>query len=140
MELVNLFGRMIAESKPTRLTKPRCGRSHSGLAIVLGSGEVRRLARRSGKFEYVHARVRTVDDVDVTAVIHLDVIRLDGDLATLVRAGPDTALVCLAGNGGNVIGDFPGLQWIADIESAHAGVKVSDEQHAVVIDRREVLI
>src|SRR5207249_65707 len=52
----------------------------------------------------------------------------------------DATLVRFAGNGRDVITDFFRLQWIADIEGAHAGVKVSDKQHSSVINRREVFV
>src|SRR5207249_7471350 len=60
-------------------------------------GQVRHLARRARQFKNVHARVRTVDNVDVTTVIHFDIVRLDRNFATLVGAGPDAAFVRLAG-------------------------------------------
>src|SRR5258707_10001023 len=53
------------------------------------SGEIGGLARGTRQLEDVQARVRAVDDVDVTAVVHLDVVGLDRHLAALVGAGAD---------------------------------------------------
>ena len=65
--------------------------------------KIRRLARNARQLEDVQTRVRAVDDVDVAAVVHVDVVGLDRHLAALVRACADAALVGFAGDGRDVI-------------------------------------
>src|SRR6266487_4928060 len=48
--------------------------------------EVRNGARGACHLEDVHAGVCAIHDIDVSAVVHLDVIGLDGDLAPLAAA------------------------------------------------------
>src|SRR6202023_2676085 len=48
------------------------------------SAEIGDLARGAAQLEDVQACVRAVDDVDVAAVVHLDVVGLDRHLAALV--------------------------------------------------------
>src|SRR6266849_656470 len=95
---------------------------------------------RAGELENVHARVRAIDDVDVAAVVDLDVVRLDRDFARFVRSRAHAPLVGLAGDGWNVERDLFGVERIADIHGAHAGVEMREEQYTLVVDRREVLV
>src|SRR5258708_2869217 len=98
------------------------------------------LARRAGEFKDVHAGIGAVNDIDIAAVVHFDVVGLDGDLTTLVGAGADAALVGLAGNGGNEIGDLLRVKGIANVEGTHAGVEVREEDHFFVVDGGEIFV
>src|SRR5258705_13241061 len=102
--------------------------------------EIRHAPRRAGELEYVQPRVRPIDDVNVAAVVHFDVIGLNRDLAAFVRASSHTALVGLRIDRRNEVGDLLRVEWIAYIKGAHAGVEPRHEQHAAVIDRRHVLV
>ena len=48
-----------------------------------GLAEVSHLACGAGKLQDVHAGVRAIHDVNISAVVHLNVIRLDRDFAAL---------------------------------------------------------
>src|SRR5579862_2157269 len=102
--------------------------------------EVGRLARRPGEGEDVHTGIGTVDGVDIAAVVHFHVVGLNGDLAVLVGSLAHAAFIGLVGHGRDVVSDFLGVELIANVDASHAGVEVRDEQHAVVIDRREALV
>src|SRR5438552_14427507 len=85
---------------------------------------------RTGQFQNVHAGIGAIADVNVAAIVDLNIVRLDRDLAALLRARTDAPLVGFVGNGGNVIADFLRLQWIAHVQSAHAGIEVGDKENA----------
>src|SRR5437867_1045820 len=95
---------------------------------------------RTAEFQNVHAGIGAVDDVNVAAIVDLNVVRLDRDLAALLRARTDAALVGFVGNSGNVIADFLRLQWITHVQSAHAGIEVGDKENAPVVNGRHVFI
>jgi len=59
----------------------------------------------------VHAGVGAVDDVDIAAVIHFDVVRLDRYLRALVCTLADATLVGLVGDGRDVIRDLRSYRW-----------------------------
>src|SRR5207249_12175703 len=96
--------------------------------------EIRDFAGTTSEIEDVHARVGAVHDVDVAAVVDLAVVRLNGNLAALVGARSDTPLVRITGDGRNVVPDFPRIERIEDVERAHAGIEVRNEEHALVVD------
>src|SRR5215813_11301017 len=100
-------------------------------ATVPASLKLRDSTCRTGEFQNVHAGIGAIDDVNITAIVDLNIVRLDRDLAALLRARTYAPLVGFVGNDGNVIADFLRLQWVAYIESAHAGIEVSDEENAV---------
>src|SRR5262249_60859297 len=77
---------------------------------------------------------------DVAPVVDLDVVRLDRDLASLVRSSTHTSLVGFAGDGRYIERDLSGIERSADIDRADAGVEVREEQDALVVDRREILV
>ncbi len=54
--------------------------------------------------------------VDVAPVVHVHVVGLDRDLAMLLRALADAALVSLVGNSRNKIADFLRLVGIANVD------------------------
>src|ERR1700681_4633412 len=55
--------------------------------------KIRHLARRAGQFEDVQAGVGPVGDVDIAAVVHIDVVGLDCDFALFIGVLADAALV-----------------------------------------------
>src|ERR1700688_3772816 len=112
----------------------------NGETGISNSGEIGDFARGTRQLEDVQAGVRAVDDVDVSAVVHLDVVGLDRHLATLVRASANAPPVGLARHSGDVIPDFLRVEWIADVEDPHPRVEMRDEQHTLVVDRREILV
>src|SRR4029453_12553858 len=57
------------------------------------SGQSRNGAGRPGQFEDVQAGVGAVDDVDVAALVGLDIVGLDRELAALLFVDLDAALV-----------------------------------------------
>src|SRR4249919_1663830 len=78
----------------------------------------------TGKLEDVQAGVGPIGDVDVAAVVHLDVVGLDRDFAPLVSARADAAFVGLVGHGRDVIPDLPRIERIADVERADTRVEM----------------
>src|SRR5437763_3453950 len=93
------------------------------------------------ELEDVHARVGAVDRVDVAAIVDVEVVGLDRDLAALGAGGVlDAPFVGLVRGRGNVIARFLRVVRIADVERAHAGVEPGDEHVLAVIHRRLVLV
>src|SRR5262245_55023999 len=87
----------------------------------------------------VHAGVGAVDDEDVPAVVDIDVVRLDGDLAGVDAPGRNTPLIGVAGGGGNVEGDLRRIERVADVHGPDPGVEPGEEHYALVVDRGQVL-
>src|SRR6266850_1623029 len=102
--------------------------------------EVGNLARGARQLQNVHTRVRPVHDIDVAAVVHFDIVGLDCHLAALVCARSDAALIGFGVYSRDVITDFLWIKGITNVEGAHTGIEVRDEEHALVIDRCEVLV
>src|SRR6476620_636185 len=71
--------------------------------------------RRAGQLEDVHSGVGAVDDVDIAAVVGLDVVGLDRDLALLLVADADAALVGRFRDRRNEVRDFLRLIGIAHV-------------------------
>src|SRR6266702_6603164 len=88
----------------------------------------------------MQARVGAVDDVDIAAVIGLDIVGLDRDLASLAALDRNAALVGGLRDRRDEIADLLGVIGIADVERAHPGIEEGDEGHLLVIDRRHALI
>src|SRR5438067_4368506 len=93
------------------------------------------------ELEDVQPGVRAVDDVDASAVVRRDVVCLDhlpADVwVALVRAA---AKVGVARHGGDEERHVLRVVRIADVEGAHASVKVRDEDDLLVERRPELLI
>src|SRR3989442_8807713 len=105
------------------------------------SSEFRDLAGSPGELQDMHPGVRAIDDVDVAAVVDLEVVGLDRHLAALLAIRElHAALVGLAGFRRNVITDFLRLIRVADIDGAHAGVEPGDEHQALRVHRRLVFV
>src|SRR6266404_798662 len=94
----------------------------------------------TGQLQNVQAGVGTIGNVDISAIVDVDVVGLDRHFAPLRRSRTNAALVGFAGDRRDVIGDFLRMIWIADVDCAYAGVEMREEHHALVIDRREVLV
>src|SRR5262249_19252682 len=100
-------------------------------------GEVGDLSGRSGQFYDLHAVVVGIDEIDVTAVVHVQVVRVGSDLARLI--GLTDAFRHAVGSR-NVKADFFRMQRVANIDGADAGVVMGDEKNLIVINRSEVLV
>src|SRR3989442_3377538 len=95
---------------------------------------------RTAEFQNVHAGIGAIDDVNVAAIVDLNIVRLDRDLAALLRAGTDAPLVGFIGNGGDVITDFLLLQWVAHGQSAHARTLVGGKEKTPPVKWGDVFI
>src|SRR5919106_332342 len=84
-------------------------------------------ARLAAELEDMHAGVGAIDDVDVAARVGFDVVGLDRRLAAVLAVDLHAALVGLLGDRRDEVADLPGLEGIADIERAHAGIEEGDE-------------
>src|SRR5262245_13601382 len=77
--------------------------------------EIRNLARGAGQLQDVQSGVRAIDDVDVAAVVHFYIVRLDRRLAALVGPRTDTPLIRLRGDRRNVVGNLPRTEGIPHV-------------------------
>src|SRR5205823_1657377 len=103
-------------------------------------GEIGYLACVAGERKNVQAGVGAIGRIDVSSIVDFHVVGLNGNLAMLLGAPAYAALVGLIGNGWDVIADFFGLERIAHVDGAHAGIEKRQEQDAVVINRRHTLV
>src|SRR5580765_2690695 len=87
----------------------------------------------------MQAGVGAIDSVDVAALVHLDIVGLDRDLAALLGTLADAALLCVLRYRGNVIRDLLRMKWIAHVHRAHPGVEMREKEDAPVVHRREAL-
>src|SRR6266850_2667434 len=93
------------------------------------------------ELEDVHPGIRAVDRVDVAAVVDVEVVGLDRDLAALGAGSVlDAALVGLGGGGRNVVARLARMVGVGNIDGAHAGVEPCHEHVALGIHRRLVLV
>ena len=99
----------------------------SGASTTLTAGRRRRAP--AGQFEDVQPGIGAVDDVDVAALVGLDIVGLDRDLAAFLAVDRDAALVGRRGDRRNEMADLLGVIGIADVERAHAGIEEGDESH-----------
>ena len=87
--------------------------------------------RRTGQLQDVHAGVGAIDNIDIPAVVHFDVIGLNRHLTGFPTAcDRDTALVGLLCNRRDIKGHLLGTVRITDIHGSHASVEVGDEDEA----------
>src|SRR5882724_5772846 len=95
----------------------------------------------AGQLQDVQPGISTIDNVDIAAVVDLDVIRLNRHLAGFPTAGDgDTALVGFVSNGRDVEGYLLGAIGVTDVHGPHTGVEVGDEHQAPIVDRRKRLV
>src|SRR3989454_10711336 len=107
------------------------------LVVVAEPGDLRGVTRQP---EDVQPGVRAVDDVDITAGVGRDVVRLDHDLA---RGGNGVVLapkVGVARGLGDKEGHLLRVVGVADVDSPHTRVEVRDEDDLLVERRPELLI
>ena len=88
----------------------------------------------------MQAGIGAVDDVDVAALVGLDIVGLDRDLAAVLAVDGDAALVGRRRDRRNEVADLPGMIGIANVERAHAGIEEGDERHLLVVDRRHAFV
>src|SRR5215471_18755757 len=88
----------------------------------------------------MQAGVGPIDGIDVAALVGLDIVGLDRDLAALPAFAADAALVGRSRDRRNEIADFPWVIRVADIERADAGIEEGDERHFLVVDRRHAFV
>src|SRR4029453_845980 len=89
----------------------------------------------------MHSGVAGIDNIDIPAVVDLDVIGLNRYLTGFPTAcNRSTALVGLLCNRRDVKGHLSGPIRVTDIHGSHAGVEIGDEYEASVVDRRKRLI
>src|SRR4030095_16860681 len=122
-----------------------CGTSSAAenrchLHSVRTPGEVRDSPGAASQLEDVHAGICAIDDVDVAAIVDLDVVRLDRNLAALVAALPDAATVGIFCRRRDVIADLLDVERIANVQRTHTGVEEGDEEHPTVVDGRETFL
>src|SRR5579872_2818879 len=102
---------------------------------------VPRCPRGAGQFEDVHAVVGAVDDVDVAAVVDLDIVGLDHRCAVLLAVLKlDAALVAARRHRRDVGGDLLRAVRVANINRTHASIEMREEHDPLVIDRGHVLV
>src|ERR1700685_1340285 len=104
----------------SRDTNRRHGRvypGHDGRWLWQGHN----LLRIAGQFQNVRAGIGAVDDVDIAAIVGLEVVGLDRDLATVLAVYLDTTLVGIGRDRRNEIANFGRVIGIANIKRANAG-------------------
>src|SRR5262249_3049254 len=104
------------------------------------SRQVRGAAGPTGKLENGHTGVGAIDDIDITAIVDVYIVRLNRDFAALVRSGADASFICFAGDRRNVITDFDGLKRIAYVDGADTCIEMGKEKNATVVDRSHILV
>jgi hypothetical protein len=107
-------------------------------ALILPFDDLPRLAR---ELEDVQAGVRAIDDVNIAAVVRGDIVRLDHPAANagiaLIRPAP---IVRVRGYRRNEERNILRVVRITDVEGAHAGIEVRDEDYLFVEGWPELLI
>src|SRR5262249_21156465 len=93
-----------------------------------------------GGLEYVKAAADAVGDVDVAAVVDLDIVGHDRGPAAPALGGLHATRLRVPVRRGDVVADLLRIVGIADVHRAHAGVEPGDEHDALVVDGREVLL
>src|SRR5690349_17106061 len=87
----------------------------------------------------MHAGFVAIGHVDEAAIVHFDVVRLDGDLAAL-RSAIYTARFRVRVRRRNEITDLLERVGIAHVERAHARVEPAHENDALVVSGNHVLV
>src|SRR4030095_10763443 len=119
-----------------------CGTSSAAenrchLHSVRTPGEFRDSPGAASQLEDVHAGICAIDDVDVSTIVDLDVVRLNRNLAALVAAFPDAAAVGVLRRRRDVVANLLDVERIANVERSHTGVEEGDKEHAPLVDRRK---
>src|SRR5579872_5890137 len=108
--------------------------------LLRPSRQPRDLASISRQFQNVQAGVGAVDDVDIAALVGLDIVGLDRDLAAILAVDLDAALVGRRRDRWNEVTDLGRMIRIANIERANPAIEPGDERHLLVVDRRHALV
>jgi hypothetical protein len=104
------------------------------------SGEIGEGAGGTGELEDVEAGAGAIDDVDIAAVVHFDVVGFDDGFAGLARSGGIAGGLRFGGDGGNVVADLGGMEGVSNIHGADASVEVGEEHDAAVIDGSKAFV
>src|SRR6516162_10103017 len=94
----------------------------------------------AGQFEYVHPGVGPIDHVDIAAIIGLDVVGLDRDLAIVLTVDRGAAFVGCFGDRGNKISDFLRMIRIAYVDGPNASIEVAEKHDFLVKNRSHAFI
>ena len=94
----------------------------------------------AGELQDVQPAIGAIDDIDVAALVGLDIVGLDRNLAALLALDGHATFIGLVCYRRNEIADFPGVIGIADVERAHPGIEEGDERHLPVKHRRHALV
>src|SRR5918996_247044 len=78
----------------------------------------------SGQLDDVQAGVRTIGEIDQTALVDLDVVGMDGDAALLDPVDLGAKLFGVVGGGGDVEGHLLGMKGIPNVDHTSAGGEV----------------
>ncbi len=68
----------------------------------------------------MHARIRPIHEIDVTAIIDLHVICLDSDFTPVLAGYSDASLGGILVDGGDVIANLDGVVGVANIRIDYA--------------------
>lgn len=101
--------------------------------------KVRNLSCIAGELQDMHAGARTVDHINIAAIIDFHIVGLDDGFAIVLAAGW-TRQECLIGDSGNVIANFFRCVRITDIHGPHTGIEVGKKYNASVVDGREAFV
>src|SRR5436305_2873176 len=97
-------------------------------------------ARFAGQLQDVHAGIRAVDDVNVTAVVGFDIVGLDRGFTAILSVDFDAALGGGFGDRRNEVADLPRTIGITHIHGTNAGIEVGDKGELVVEYRGHALV
>src|SRR5947208_10667232 len=130
-----------SRERATAMTRPMPMLAPVTSAHLPASERSTNLAPLPLELEDVHPGVGAIDRVDVAAVVDLEVVGLDRDLAAFVAGGVlDAALVSLVGRRRDVVARLARGVGVGDIDRAHAGVEPGDEHVFFGVHRRLVLV
>src|SRR5579872_4562215 len=128
------------------LDEPQDNLGIPGSQLTLRPGMTKRLrqprdlASFSRQFQNVQAGIGAVDDVDIAALVSLDIVGLDRDLAAILAVDLDAALVGRRRDRWNEVTDLGRMIGIANIERANPTIEPGDERHLLVVDRRHAFV
>src|SRR5580700_1420942 len=91
--------------------------------IASSLGKIGDAPGRAGELQDVQAVVGAVDDIDIAAIVDIDVVGLDHLGAMLLVAELGAALVAARCDRRNVVAGLAGVIGVADVDGAHAGIE-----------------
>src|SRR5215831_15453702 len=104
------------------------------------SRHVRGLTGKASQLEDMEPGVGAVHRIDVTAVVHLDVVGLDRYFAAIDTVHRDATFVRIRRGRRDIESDLARVEWITNVHRPDARVEPGEEHHAPVVDRREALV